>query len=134
MNSRRSSMNSGRSSLSTQTSWQKRPWVTAFMLDRFLPAGVLGPVDFFALRWLARRFLSETCEVLRGMARLLSRKVWDMRTASGERARARMHGRVARATSKGSLPAKIEKVGGKLGVFVRFGQDAPATSKAVPEL
>src|SRR4051812_17160594 len=62
-----------------RTSWQKMPCVMAFLLERAFPSGVRGPVDFFALRWLARRLRSEIGKALRGMARLLSgRERWDV--------------------------------------------------------
>src|SRR3954452_7515433 len=37
-----------------------QPCVVAFWLLRFLPSGVLGPLLWRALRWLASRFAAET--------------------------------------------------------------------------
>ena len=48
------------SSPGSTASRQNSPCVTPFMLERFLPAAVLGPVDFFALARLAASFFSVT--------------------------------------------------------------------------
>src|SRR5438034_1269547 len=97
------------------------PWVVAFIFDFSLPAGVRGPVDFWALRRLAFFFHLDGFEAMgASVFRAVSRQVARARTLRDGRSFTSSRRAAHRSTEMRNAHRKSRLAGSKMRVATKW--------------